>query len=536
MGLRHARAWAIAVGCVATSIGLAGTATAAPTPAGGGRAQVPAEFTASFTVTKVLDFEPASWPITVQLVDIPALAFEGGASSATQRTDEETGDTTFTVTTPDGQAPEGDVTLLITEPVRADGALGSIECVHSSTDYRLSLNVFSGKLWFDDGKDVGGYVSLASNLLDGLECTLFNDSAMPLSLTKEVDGTSEAEFPLAAIPQTDGLIVGHGIDIDEDGIFPTSDGGITEVGVAFGGTLPRSESSATLLIGEALGDGYMFAGVDCEEQIQEEQVPALAPGLTSDAPLYLVDGVVGIYVDVNQWEIWNCTITNAIPGLTATKTASVSNPTPGTSFTYTVTATNSGRTPLLDATLSDPMPSGITATAATASTGTCTVAAGQVDCDLGDLAIGANSTVTINATVGSAATDGQAFANTATVTGQVPEWDPALAVDTPQIQETLVAPTTHAVTATASVTISAVVPTTTTQAPTTTAAPTTAAPTTTVAVAQAAPTTTVVIPIVSPAVLPRTGGGVQLLPVALWTLATGTVLVLVRRIRRHRTA
>ncbi len=529
MALRHARAYIIAAGLAAAGLGVTSTAAAAPAPAGGGRPQLPVEFSASFSVVKLLAGAPASWPITAALPAESGFLFDSGATSVTEQTDATTGRATYTVTAIDS-LPEG-ITVLLTEPKRSDGTLTGITCEDESGKYITGIDA-GDEGWVDDGTVVGGHVSFATQLLGGVECTMWNYDPVQLTLTKDLDGTSAMAFPLAAIPETSGLSVGTGTTFDADGLFPTAGGATSDVNLVFSAQLMRSESSGTLLVGEALGAGYMFTGVACSEQLEQE-VPALRADLVSDGPLYLVGGVVGEYVEINPWEDWDCTIANAIPGLSATKIASVTNPTPGTDFTYTITATNSGRTPLLDATLADPMPAGITTTAAASSAGTCTVAAGQVDCDLGDLAIGETRTITVNATVGSAVTDGQALTNTATVTGQMPAWDPALTVETPEAQETLVAaPTTHAVTATASVTIGAVVPTTTTQPPTTTAAPTTTT-TTTIVVAQAAPTTTLPIPVVSPTTLPRTGGGVGLAQIALWTSVAGAALITVRRIRRR---
>ncbi|MBN2506720.1 MAG: immunoglobulin domain-containing protein [Verrucomicrobia bacterium] len=67
----------------------------------------------------------------------------------------------------------------------------------------------------------------------------------------------------------------------------------------------------------------------------------------------------------------------------------------GSTLTYTLTAANPGPSPASGLVVVDTLPAGVTFVSATASQGACTEAAGVVTCDLGDLAIGASATITL---------------------------------------------------------------------------------------------------------------------------------------------
>ncbi len=109
--------------------------------------------------------------------------------------------------------------------------------------------------------------------------------------------------------------------------------------------------------------------------------------------------------------------------LRTTKTAPTLPVPQSVPFEYAVTVTNDGPSTAVGATLSDPMPAGITALQATSDVGTCTVdsAPSRVACQFGDLPKDTTATVTITARGDLPG----APLNTATAASTTPEIDPA---------------------------------------------------------------------------------------------------------------
>jgi uncharacterized repeat protein (TIGR01451 family) len=106
--------------------------------------------------------------------------------------------------------------------------------------------------------------------------------------------------------------------------------------------------------------------------------------------------------------------------LAITKVDSADPSTAGRDLTYTLTVTNNGPNPATGVTVTDTLPSGITARSSSASQGSCS-GTSTVTCALGDLASGASATVTIVVRPGSAGT----ITNTASVSGNQPDPDNA---------------------------------------------------------------------------------------------------------------
>jgi len=106
--------------------------------------------------------------------------------------------------------------------------------------------------------------------------------------------------------------------------------------------------------------------------------------------------------------------------LSVTKTGSPNPVTVGQNLTYTVIATNNGPSPATGATLTDTLPTGVTFVSVSSTQGSCAQAGGTVSCDLGNLAVSANATVTIVVTP----TMAGMISNTVTVTANEPDPNP----------------------------------------------------------------------------------------------------------------
>jgi uncharacterized repeat protein (TIGR01451 family) len=112
--------------------------------------------------------------------------------------------------------------------------------------------------------------------------------------------------------------------------------------------------------------------------------------------------------------------------LAIVKTAAPSPVDAGGQLTYTFTATNNGPSTATDATISDPLPAGLSFVSATTSQGTVNFASGTVTVGLGSLADGAGATVTVTTSVDPSLTG--SLTNTATISGD--QTDPNLSNNT----------------------------------------------------------------------------------------------------------
>jgi uncharacterized repeat protein (TIGR01451 family) len=120
-------------------------------------------------------------------------------------------------------------------------------------------------------------------------------------------------------------------------------------------------------------------------------------------------------------ETKTCTVTNddvAVgANLALAKDDSPDPVTVGEELTYSLTVHNAGPGTADDVAVSDTLPTGVTFGAASASQGTCAELDGVVTCDLGQLASGADATVTITVTPTATGT----LQNTASVTSTTPD-------------------------------------------------------------------------------------------------------------------
>jgi uncharacterized repeat protein (TIGR01451 family) len=118
---------------------------------------------------------------------------------------------------------------------------------------------------------------------------------------------------------------------------------------------------------------------------------------------------------------YTCVVTNrAAANLSLQKSASPSPAVPGTNETYTLTVANRGPSTAVNATVTDPLPAGLSFVSADG----CTAADGTVRCAAGDLAPGARRTFTLVTAVAADLPKGT-IANTATTRSDTPDPDPS---------------------------------------------------------------------------------------------------------------
>jgi uncharacterized repeat protein (TIGR01451 family) len=111
------------------------------------------------------------------------------------------------------------------------------------------------------------------------------------------------------------------------------------------------------------------------------------------------------------------TTVDPVADLTLSKTDSPDPVQVGSNLTYTLTVTNNGPNDATGVTLTDTLPANVTFVSTTPAGPTCSQAAGVVTCNLGTIANGANSVVTIVVTPQAAAVP--SITNTASVTSAV---------------------------------------------------------------------------------------------------------------------
>lgn len=114
------------------------------------------------------------------------------------------------------------------------------------------------------------------------------------------------------------------------------------------------------------------------------------------------------------------TTVQPVADLSITKTDAPDPLNVGSNLTYTITVTNNGPNSATGIAVTDAVPAGLTFVSATATQGTCALAAGTITCNVGTLANGATATATVVVTAGAAAVP--SVTNTVNVTAT--EFDP----------------------------------------------------------------------------------------------------------------
>lgn len=163
------------------------------------------------------------------------------------------------------------------------------------------------------------------------------------------------------------------------------------------------------------GEGMQYlGGISGIVNAFTNQPLTLVPGATFSSG----DKLVAIAID----EYWNTSefgATAIIADLSVNKTVNNTNPTVGSEVTFTVTARNIGPDPASGVVVNDILPNGYTLISATPSVGTWT----SPNWNIGDLAINATAIFTMVARVNATGN----YANTATISGAVTQFDPVVA-------------------------------------------------------------------------------------------------------------
>ncbi|GAA0596159.1 DUF11 domain-containing protein [Kribbella sandramycini] len=118
------------------------------------------------------------------------------------------------------------------------------------------------------------------------------------------------------------------------------------------------------------------------------------------------------------------TVTPAAPkaDLVVGKQTMTSPVVPGQPVTYQISVRNDGPSDALAVEVADDLPAALIDASANTTAGSCTVSAGQVRCELGDLGAGSAATITVLATVSVTATG--SLVNAATATSSTPDPEP----------------------------------------------------------------------------------------------------------------
>lgn len=112
------------------------------------------------------------------------------------------------------------------------------------------------------------------------------------------------------------------------------------------------------------------------------------------------------------------TPTTTAPDLGITKSDSADPVNAGDSFNYIITVNNGGTAEAKNVVLTDTLPAGVTYVSSTSS---CSHVSGTVTCNLGDLAVGASTNVTITVQTAASTVEETMVTNTARVTSDTPE-------------------------------------------------------------------------------------------------------------------
>jgi uncharacterized repeat protein (TIGR01451 family) len=239
---------------------------------------------------------------------------------------------------------------------------------------------------------------------DNTDSTSFDvDCTVNLALTKssDVEGSAapgdSASFTI--VVSNTGNATAHDVTVTDS--VPS---GLTIVDATFTGGSNGPDSCDVSGQDVSCDIGDLGAGASASVTIDVAATEDACPSITNTATVAASNetGGTGDNSASTSFDV-TCVVNLALQ-----KSASVTEIRSGKSFTYTITASNTGDATAANVHVTDSMPAGVTIDSATFTggsngSGSCDVSGSDVDCDLGSLAAGATATVTLNVSVDDAA-------------------------------------------------------------------------------------------------------------------------------------
>ncbi|MBI3609709.1 MAG: DUF11 domain-containing protein [Nitrospirae bacterium] len=291
-------------------------------------------------------------------------------------------------------------------------AIDSLSHVHISyydsanKDLRHATNAFCG--WVtetvDSNGSVGQFNSIALDSSNNVHISYFDDDSGSLKYA-------------TTLPISDIVVCPQSHDFG--GVFVNSQSNqvITIANNGYSGLVIGPIAGAN-----PLSEPFSIAGDNCSNQtIASLSACTVTTGFTP-----VTTGVFNDTFDIPSSDPDQSSVTVSLTGtavaadLALTKTDSPDPITVGSNFTYTITVTNNGPSEATDITLTDTLPTAVTFVEGTFEQGDCSGTTTAI-CNLGNLASGTSTTVTITVTPTTSGT----ITNTASVTSNVPDPDTA---------------------------------------------------------------------------------------------------------------
>ncbi len=295
------------------------------------------------------------------------------------------------------------------DPVTSSAACtesgGTIECTIGDLAVGASSSVAISGL-IDPATAPGTITNTATAISD--------EDPTGATATEDTDIERSADLSVVKVDSTDPATAGGQVTYT---VTVTNEGPSDAANVLITDTLPAGMAFASSPTCTAAGQivtcalGDVAAGGTATADITADIDGAIANGT-------ILENLVAVSSDdpdpdPNNNSSSELTQIERIVDLEFTKSATPDPVVAGENLTYTLIVENLGPSAASNVTVSDPLPAAANFDAVSTTAGTCVEAAGTVDCDLGDIAVGDLVTITIDVTVDSATADGTQLMNTA---------------------------------------------------------------------------------------------------------------------------